>query len=268
MRLGIRLYAATGFAMSSCCLASDSETSYPRTRSSYGAIRTGKAYVGLPFPNGLQEQKKPKSNIKKRRFARANSIDLPDYEIPRNGDLQKDGNKRSTKRQRRKTKSKTASLSQQRVSASKSKKVAAKESYTSIFDLIQHSAALEEAEVSEALIPFQDQINVVAAQGPPMIYAIIQRNIVAAKVLMRNEHLDWSLRGPDNIKFKRGWTALMYLAYNCGNADARVDNLHILLKKYFNLANKIFGYLARCEFWLKGYVDFLAKFGANFDFRV
>ena len=46
------------------------------------------------------------------------------------------------------------------------------------------------------------------------------------------------------------------------------------LKK--NLANKIFGYLARCEFWLKlglrfwilvGYVDFLAKFGANSGFR-
>ena len=47
------------------------------------------------------------------------------------------------------------------------------------------------------------------------------------------------------------------------------------LKK--NLANKIFGHSARCEFWLKlglrfwifvGYVDFLTKFGAKFDFRV
>ena len=47
------------------------------------------------------------------------------------------------------------------------------------------------------------------------------------------------------------------------------------LKK--NLANKIFGYSARCEFWAKiglrfwilvGYVDFLANFGAKSDFRV
>ena len=47
------------------------------------------------------------------------------------------------------------------------------------------------------------------------------------------------------------------------------------LKK--NLANKIFGYLARCDFWSKiglrfwifvGYVDFLANFGAKLDFRV
>ena len=47
------------------------------------------------------------------------------------------------------------------------------------------------------------------------------------------------------------------------------------LKK--NLANKYFGYLARCEFWAKiglrfwilvGYVDILAKFGAKLSFRV
>ena len=47
------------------------------------------------------------------------------------------------------------------------------------------------------------------------------------------------------------------------------------LKK--NFLKKIFGYEARCEFWVKirmrfwilvGYVDFLAKFGAKLSFRV
>ena len=54
-----------------------------------------------------------------------------------------------------------------------------------------------------------------------------------------------------------------------------IDEQADLLKK--NLANKIFGYLARCEFWAKlglrfwilvGYVDFLVKFDAKSDFRV
>ena len=48
-----------------------------------------------------------------------------------------------------------------------------------------------------------------------------------------------------------------------------------MLKK--KLANKIFGYSARCDFCAKlglrfwifvGYVEFSTKFGANFDFRV
>ena len=49
----------------------------------------------------------------------------------------------------------------------------------------------------------------------------------------------------------------------------------VTLKK--NFLKKIFGYEARCEFWVKiglrfwilvGYVDFLAKFGAKLSFRV
>ena len=48
-----------------------------------------------------------------------------------------------------------------------------------------------------------------------------------------------------------------------------------MLKK--NFLKKIFGYEARCEFWVKiglrfwilvGYVDFLATFGAKLSFRV
>ena len=50
-------------------------------------------------------------------------------------------------------------------------------------------------------------------------------------------------------------------------------NTHLVEEKF----RKYFGYLARRDFWAKlrlrfwilvGYVDFLAKFGAKFDFRV
>ena len=59
------------------------------------------------------------------------------------------------------------------------------------------------------------------------------------------------------------------------NGICILENSAFELKK--NLVNKIFGYLARCEFWLKlglrfwifvGYVEILAKFGAKSNFRV
>ena len=63
----------------------------------------------------------------------------------------------------------------------------------------------------------------------------------------------------------------------CGHSDTSIIDLNSWPELKKNLANKIFGYLARCDFWLKlglrfwifvGYVDILAKFGAKSDFRV
>ena len=63
---------------------------------------------------------------------------------------------------------------------------------------------------------------------------------------------------------------------DCGEQSESWDaSLSSWLKK--NFLKKVFGYEARCEFWVKiglrfwiwvGYVDFLAKFGAKLSFRV
>ena len=69
---------------------------------------------------------------------------------------------------------------------------------------------------------------------------------------------------------------LLFFSVKYHDRDIKsLDSVRRELKK--NLTNKIFGYLARCDFWAKlglrfwilvGYVYFLANFGAKFDFRV
>ena len=64
-------------------------------------------------------------------------------------------------------------------------------------------------------------------------------------------------------------------SYLINSSERSLHGFDAMLKKI--LANKIVGFLARCEFWLKlglrfwnfvGYVEMLAKFGAKLGFRV
>jgi hypothetical protein len=223
MRRALRWQAATGFMVVSISSASDLREAAdsqhiscagPRTRSSYGSIRAGKSYQqpehqGLPSKTRISSR--AISDSKKRRFVRSNSIDPHEFELPKN-DGSAATKQRPAKKQKknRKPNFKSApSTSRQHNRASaRLSSLASKETYTNIYQVIQHGASLTEDKIHTELRNFESEINTQGPLGPPMIYAIMQRNVQAAKALMRFDELDWSATGPNNIPYKRGWTAL------------------------------------------------------------